>query len=34
MFGNSGHWLQQEEPAAVNALILDWLRRRFPVAGK
>lgn len=26
----SGHWTQQEKPEAVNALILDWLDRRFP----
>jgi pimeloyl-ACP methyl ester carboxylesterase len=21
-----GHWTQQERPAAVNALLLDWLK--------
>jgi pimeloyl-ACP methyl ester carboxylesterase len=26
----SGHWTQQEEPEAVNRIILDWLQRRFP----
>ena len=26
----SGHWTQQEQPAAVNGVILDWLARRFP----
>jgi len=26
----SGHWTQQEKPAEVNALVLDWLDRRFP----
>jgi pimeloyl-ACP methyl ester carboxylesterase len=26
----SGHWTQQEEPAQTNAIILDWLDRRFP----
>lgn len=26
----SGHWTQQQEPNAVNRLILDWLDRRFP----
>jgi pimeloyl-ACP methyl ester carboxylesterase len=26
-----GHWTQQEQPAAVNALILEWLSRRYPV---
>jgi pimeloyl-ACP methyl ester carboxylesterase len=25
-----GHWTQQERPAELNALVLDWLRRRFP----
>lgn len=25
----SGHWTQQERPAEVNALLLDWLGRRF-----
>jgi pimeloyl-ACP methyl ester carboxylesterase len=24
-----GHWLQQEEPAQTNALLLDWLERRM-----
>lgn len=26
----SGHWTQQEAPEAVNAYILDWMKRRFP----
>jgi pimeloyl-ACP methyl ester carboxylesterase len=26
----SGHWTQQEKPAEVNRLMLDWLDRRFP----
>ena len=30
MVEGSGHWTQQEKPAEVNALILDWLDRRFP----
>jgi pimeloyl-ACP methyl ester carboxylesterase len=25
----AGHWVQQEMPDAVNALLVDWLRRRF-----
>jgi len=25
-----GHWTQQEQPAALNRLLLDWLGRRFP----
>lgn len=27
----SGHWTQQEKPAEVNAALLDWLDRRFPL---
>ncbi|MEO8926444.1 MAG: alpha/beta hydrolase [Caulobacteraceae bacterium] len=27
---DSGHWTQQEKPDEVNAVILDWLDRRFP----
>lgn len=27
----SGHWTQQEKPAEVNAALLDWLGRRFPL---
>ncbi len=27
---DSGHWTQQEKPAEVNRVILDWLDRRFP----
>jgi pimeloyl-ACP methyl ester carboxylesterase len=27
---DSGHWTQQEEPEAVNRVIIDWLDRRFP----
>ena len=26
----SGHWTQQDEPEAVNRVIIDWLDRRFP----
>jgi pimeloyl-ACP methyl ester carboxylesterase len=26
----SGHWTQQEKPEAVNAILIDWLDRRFP----
>lgn len=25
----AGHWVQQEEPEEVNALLVDWLERRF-----
>lgn len=28
---DSGHWTQQEQPEAVNRIILDWLDRRFPL---
>ena len=27
----SGHWTQQEKPTEVNAAILDWLDRKFPL---
>ncbi len=27
---DSGHWTQQEQPAAVNRALIDWLDRRFP----
>ena len=27
----SGHWTQQEQPEQVNAILLDWLDRRFPL---
>ncbi|HWA60100.1 MAG TPA: alpha/beta hydrolase [Caulobacteraceae bacterium] len=27
---DSGHWTQQEQPAEVNRVILDWMDRRFP----
>lgn len=30
MLNDCGHWTQQEKPDQVNALIIDWLRRRFP----
>ena len=28
MLDNCGHWTQQEKPEEVNALMIDWLRRR------
>jgi len=28
MLRHCGHWSQQEQPAEVNGLIIDWLRRR------
>jgi len=31
MIENCGHWTQQERPDDVNALILDWLARRYPI---
>jgi pimeloyl-ACP methyl ester carboxylesterase len=24
-----GHWTQQEQPEALNSVLVDWLRRRF-----
>jgi pimeloyl-ACP methyl ester carboxylesterase len=30
LIAGSGHWTQQEKPAEVNRVILDWLDRRFP----
>jgi pimeloyl-ACP methyl ester carboxylesterase len=27
----SGHWTQQEKPGRVNAILVEWLERRFPV---
>jgi pimeloyl-ACP methyl ester carboxylesterase len=30
MIAGCGHWTQQEDPEAVNRLLLDWLDRRFP----
>ena len=27
----SGHWTQQEKPDEVNAALLSWLNRRFPL---
>ena len=32
MVTGSGHWTQQEEPAQVNAILREWLDRRFPLA--
>ncbi len=29
VIADCGHWTQQERPQAVNALLLDWLRRRM-----
>ena len=31
MIENCGHWTQQERPNEVNAIILEWLGRRYPV---
>ncbi len=30
LVAGSGHWTQQEEPAQTDAILLDWLNRRFP----
>ena len=27
---NSGHWLAQEQPIAVNAALAKWLAAKFP----
>ncbi len=32
MLERCGHWTQQERPDELNRILLDWLRRRFPVA--
>jgi pimeloyl-ACP methyl ester carboxylesterase len=31
MIDGAGHWTQQEKPEAVNRVIVDWLKRRFPL---
>jgi pimeloyl-ACP methyl ester carboxylesterase len=31
MIAECGHWTQQEHPSELNAILLDWLGRRFPV---
>jgi pimeloyl-ACP methyl ester carboxylesterase len=31
MIDGAGHWTQQEKPDAVNRVIVDWLKRRFPL---
>jgi len=31
MIENCGHWTQQEKPDEVNAIILEWLARHYPV---
>lgn len=33
LIGGSGHWTQQEKPAEVNRLMLDWLRRHYAQEG-
>ena len=30
LIAGSGHWTQQEKPDEVNAVLFDWLGRRFP----
>lgn len=30
MIAECGHWTQQEQPEQFNALLIDWLQRRFP----
>ena len=29
MIPECGHWTQQEQPEALNRLMIDWLARRF-----
>jgi pimeloyl-ACP methyl ester carboxylesterase len=31
MIDNCGHWTQQEKPAELNRIVLDWLARRYPL---
>ena len=30
MIEDCGHWTQQEKPDELNAILLDWLKRRYP----
>jgi pimeloyl-ACP methyl ester carboxylesterase len=30
MIDDCGHWTQQEKPAELNAIMLEWLERRYP----
>jgi len=32
MIEDCGHWTQQEKPAELNALLIDWLKRRYPIS--
>ena len=32
MIDDCGHWTQQERPDELNAVMLDWLSRRYPAA--
>jgi pimeloyl-ACP methyl ester carboxylesterase len=32
MIAGCGHWTQQERPAELSRLLVDWLRRKFPAA--
>jgi len=32
MIPQCGHWTQQEKPAELNRVLVDWLRRRFPAS--
>jgi len=29
MIAGCGHWTQQEKPAELNAIMIDWLSQRF-----
>ncbi len=30
MIEDCGHWTQQERPEELNAVMLEWMRRRYP----
>jgi pimeloyl-ACP methyl ester carboxylesterase len=34
MLEDCGHWTQQEKPAELNAAMIDWLERRYPVSAQ
>ena len=34
LIADCGHWTQQEKPAEVNRLIIDWMDRHFPAPGQ
>jgi len=30
MIEDCGHWTQQEKPVELNAIMLEWMARRYP----